>query len=390
MIQVTLSEPATFENTDNEIVSVGGCSLGLIAGTPPRVLFVEAGSELSSQGIQTGDLLVIIDGTDVSNMVAGELLRFLRGASRFEFRRTDGEAQDVSMDSEGGGSSGALAPPRMEPPPRDIGMAPALSKAAAAAGVVTSAAIAEVADAASTIPALSKAVSKASTLTMAAALGPPKASGPAMVPPPGPGVVAPPGKGGVPYSKQPGLGVPFQQHAMGIKGKGGGRGTAVAPRIIPPRPGAPAGPVLLDPNDHRESLPAEQEMEAWLELLRDGHCSQMRWQNSCPEPPPFHRAMQCAADAGGKIPEGKYPRDALNLQFQLLIGMRPGAQAVKAGGTPPLALGLGAPSPFGGARLGMQLGQPMRPPGVVPPGGVRPPVRLGASAPVSVPPPVRW
>merc|ERR1712232_658885 len=75
-------------------------------------------------------------------------------------------------------------------------------------------------------------------------------------------------------------------------------------------------------NDHREGLPPESDAEAWLELLRDGYMSQVRWQNSCPEPPPFHRALGCAVAPGEELGEGKYPRDALNLQLQLLIGAR--------------------------------------------------------------------
>jgi len=156
---------------------------------------------------------------------------------------------------------------------------------------------------------------------------------------------------------------PFDKGGKGEKGKpgklGGGK-TMLAPMFVPPPPmGAPApiaggkgqvgmavtmpggrgagprvvlppaltGQVALpaDPGEQPECLPPESDPESWLELLRDGFAQQFRGENEWPEPPAFHRALHFAAPAGEKVPAGKYPREALNTQLQLLFKVRTGA-----------------------------------------------------------------
>eukprot|EP00927_Polykrikos_kofoidii_P016824 TRINITY_DN17628_c1_g1_i1.p1 TRINITY_DN17628_c1_g1~~TRINITY_DN17628_c1_g1_i1.p1 ORF type:complete len:357 (+),score=60.85 TRINITY_DN17628_c1_g1_i1:110-1072(+) len=89
------------------------------------------------------------------------------------------------------------------------------------------------------------------------------------------------------------------------------------PRVVPPR-----SDILAETADQEESLPPDHDFEGWLELLRDGYLQQLRWSNSHPEPPPFHRAMGHMSTPGEPCPEGKYPGEALNLQLQLLLSAR--------------------------------------------------------------------
>eukprot|EP00411_Alexandrium_monilatum_P061747 CAMPEP_0175535718 /NCGR_PEP_ID=MMETSP0096-20121207/24341_1 /TAXON_ID=311494 /ORGANISM="Alexandrium monilatum, Strain CCMP3105" /LENGTH=228 /DNA_ID=CAMNT_0016838519 /DNA_START=35 /DNA_END=721 /DNA_ORIENTATION=+ len=91
------------------------------------------------------------------------------------------------------------------------------------------------------------------------------------------------------------------------------------PNLVPP-PGVPAVAPIPDAED--EALPFEHDSESWLELLRDGYVRQLREENEYPEPPPFHRAIHFAANPGEPIPPGKYPRQALNMQLQLLLRAR--------------------------------------------------------------------
>merc|ERR1712232_855648 len=250
----------------------------------PSVLSVEQNTPWVASGVQADDILVSVDGQDTTAMAQGDLVRLLRGASHFEFKRPSGS--NITR-------------------PEVVGTVPATEQPVVPPS-----------------PGISSAVASKAALSVAPAV-PMQGSSP----------------GNLPFSKQ-GTSMPFlppgSLAAFGVARPSTPR--IIGPRVIPPRVGGagigcmssrPVVPKMpaIDPNDHRESLPTDAEMEAWLELLRDGCCQQMRWQNSYPEPPPYHRAMRHAATPGEKIPEGKYPRDALNLQFQMLLGMRTGSAA---------------------------------------------------------------
>lgn len=89
-------------------------------------------------------------------------------------------------------------------------------------------------------------------------------------------------------------------------------------------------------------LPYEGDSDSWLELLRDGHLRQLREENEYPEPPPFHRAIHYSAEAGAPCPAGKYPKQALQMQLQLLLKFRaPEGGAAPGGGKPVLPGGKG-------------------------------------------------
>eukprot|EP00418_Pyrodinium_bahamense_P089100 CAMPEP_0179040688 /NCGR_PEP_ID=MMETSP0796-20121207/15773_1 /TAXON_ID=73915 /ORGANISM="Pyrodinium bahamense, Strain pbaha01" /LENGTH=253 /DNA_ID=CAMNT_0020737035 /DNA_START=38 /DNA_END=798 /DNA_ORIENTATION=+ len=101
-------------------------------------------------------------------------------------------------------------------------------------------------------------------------------------------------------------------------------GPVVVPPPMPAEVAAalPGGAGSQDKDVEDEALPFEGDMDAWLELLRDGYVRQLREENEYPEPPPFHRAIHFAASPGEPIPLGKYPRQALNTQLQLLLRVR--------------------------------------------------------------------
>eukprot|EP00929_Paragymnodinium_shiwhaense_P046662 TRINITY_DN2374_c0_g1_i1.p1 TRINITY_DN2374_c0_g1~~TRINITY_DN2374_c0_g1_i1.p1 ORF type:complete len:206 (-),score=44.63 TRINITY_DN2374_c0_g1_i1:201-818(-) len=78
------------------------------------------------------------------------------------------------------------------------------------------------------------------------------------------------------------------------------------------------------PEPEEEFLPEDEENDGWLELLRDGHCRQLREENECDEPPIFHRAMHFAAEPGQSCPKGRFPRASLMSQLKLLLQLRAG------------------------------------------------------------------
>merc|ERR1712113_83498 len=81
-----------------------------------------------------------------------------------------------------------------------------------------------------------------------------------------------------------------------------------------------------DPPEPMEVLPADEDRDAWVELLRDAYLRQLRSDAKYPEPLPFFRATLLAANQNAPIPEGSYPAQALNWQLQMLLrgrGMEP-------------------------------------------------------------------
>eukprot|EP00927_Polykrikos_kofoidii_P072902 TRINITY_DN68983_c0_g1_i1.p1 TRINITY_DN68983_c0_g1~~TRINITY_DN68983_c0_g1_i1.p1 ORF type:complete len:293 (-),score=68.44 TRINITY_DN68983_c0_g1_i1:125-913(-) len=149
--------------------------------------------------------------------------------------------------------------------------------------------------------------------------------------------------------------------ADGVDGVASG-GKDVPMPLAPLQPGltspAPAGllvssgptvvlpPVVPPPEE--EVLPLDHEGDPWLELLRDGFVRQMREENECEEPPPFHRAMAFASEPGMPTQKGKFPRQALNAQLQLLLRLRSGDNPLLLGkglGKGPLVRGMQSLSP---------------------------------------------
>lgn len=340
MIQVHLSSPggsvAGGEEGTDGLVCAAGCNLAfLLPGTVPVVLSVDADSPAGSQGVRADDRLVSIDGRDTRTLAKEEARVLLRTARQLDFDRPERAA----------GADAGLSPPSL-----------------------------------SGKHALDLAMPKAAHVLFDASEPPSVAatSGGTEAPPPlanalgffehGSGdVLAAMVAGGyqkaqVASSSWAGKG-PFDKGGKGEKGKPGkpasGK-TMLAPMFVPPPPvGAPplaaggkgqigmavslpggrgAGPRVVlppaltgqvafpaDPGEQPECLPPDNDPESWLELLRDGYAQQFRGENEWPEPPAFHRALHFAAPAGEKVPAGRYPREALNMQLQLLFKVRTGA-----------------------------------------------------------------
>mmetsp|Transcript_22547 Transcript_22547/g.49848 ORF Transcript_22547/g.49848 Transcript_22547/m.49848 type:complete len:328 (-) Transcript_22547:109-1092(-) len=92
-----------------------------------------------------------------------------------------------------------------------------------------------------------------------------------------------------------------------------------------PQPAMP--PPLPEKDPDEDVLPFDHDVDAWLDLLRDGYVRQLREDNEYLEPPPFHRAMHYAAPLappGSSVPPGRYPRQALDKQLALLLKLRYG------------------------------------------------------------------
>jgi len=115
-----------------------------------------------------------------------------------------------------------------------------------------------------------------------------------------------------------------------------------SPVVVAPPPGLggaavdpakPEEPKVPEPEP--EILPLETDSDAWLDLLRDGYLRQLREENEYLEPPPFHRAIHYAAEPGGPCPPGKYPKNALNVQLQMLLKNRTGGELMLGNLTKP-------------------------------------------------------
>lgn len=110
---------------------------------------------------------------------------------------------------------------------------------------------------------------------------------------------------------------------------------------VPPRPAVPEVPA-------EEVLPFDFDHNGWLELLRDGYVQGLRSDQEYPEPPAFHRAFEFVAEQGPPgtpIPRDRFPKSALNMQFQMLMRKRGNEDAPPVnqarGGKPPGGLGKG-------------------------------------------------
>jgi len=122
---------------------------------------------------------------------------------------------------------------------------------------------------------------------------------------------------------------------------------------LPPKE-APKEPPIPEPDE--EMLPFDSDADSWLELLRDGYFRHLREENEYREPPAFHRALHFAAQEGQACAEGKFPKQALNMQMQLLMRARMpeggGVAAQKGWGKGGLSPGIAAKGGFGKAGGG--------------------------------------
>eukprot|EP00929_Paragymnodinium_shiwhaense_P113305 TRINITY_DN81583_c0_g1_i1.p1 TRINITY_DN81583_c0_g1~~TRINITY_DN81583_c0_g1_i1.p1 ORF type:complete len:406 (-),score=90.94 TRINITY_DN81583_c0_g1_i1:180-1397(-) len=397
-IEVKLASPEVTV-VDEEIVTVGGCSLGYMSpGVPPHVLSVDDGKEVSNAGVDADYMLVAIDGRDTRSMTQEEYLKVLGGAASLCFRHPDADdgltappqaksAAPVSLvpmppaavnGTELVGVEGAAALSAASPKgaPLSVGFAP-MPKSAAA----PMASKAPAPEFGSDLAAAGLALGLSPDLTVPTVPTPPPAPGSGQVVPPpgqagvskafskGPGPLVPPVPGlpaaglPVPPPPRPGYatGQPVAPRLAGqgivvappARAGGAAAPAAALPALMAPQRPPPTGiaavaaaltggfrpqpqrilarPETIDPKETREALPGDNEIEAWLELLRDAHFAQFRWDNSCTEPPPFNRVMVKAAPAGQPVAEGMYPQDALHRQAQALLTMRsvlpPGAAA---------------------------------------------------------------
>eukprot|EP00928_Gymnodinium_smaydae_P054163 TRINITY_DN37982_c0_g1_i1.p1 TRINITY_DN37982_c0_g1~~TRINITY_DN37982_c0_g1_i1.p1 ORF type:complete len:410 (+),score=68.48 TRINITY_DN37982_c0_g1_i1:81-1310(+) len=383
MLRVALAqgrEPSV-DVVDDEIVTVEGCDLGFIPGQPPHVLQVEPGCVMESGGIQPDDILVAIDELDINGKMQHEVLTLLQTARLLDFKRIAGD--NGSSQPQNGPLSLATPKPAspalaempfasvaskasaMVSPPLDSGGVKPFISFAKTLGDVAPQSLSK-----SGAPVMTPMVTPTIVPAMAApkavrVISPPAGvkalqsmsakAAPAMAPATA-NVVAPIARASAPTviaaRQQAGVSViaPRPGVAAPVAAKGGGKGSfSGLPKMIPPRvEGAPTptlpasmttaadapvvvGAAAIEASDERESLPADHDVESWVELLRDGYCQHLRWQNSCSEPPPFPRVMQRGIAAGEKIPEGSFGRDALNLQFKMLLGMRGGVNLGSAG-----------------------------------------------------------
>merc|ERR1719411_1873101 len=74
------------------------------------------------------------------------------------------------------------------------------------------------------------------------------------------------------------------------------------------------------PGSLEASIPIDDDVEGWLDLLRDSFMRDLREAHEYPEPPPFHDVFELAADH--PVPEGKFPRNALGMQLKMLTRTR--------------------------------------------------------------------
>lgn len=92
---MTLTPPVNVDEVDAEIVVVAGCALGFVApGQPPHVLHVDPDTETAKHGIQSDDLLLSIDGQDISQLDQDKVAALLRTAKSLVFERPAGAGGD--------------------------------------------------------------------------------------------------------------------------------------------------------------------------------------------------------------------------------------------------------------------------------------------------------
>lgn len=121
MIQVTLKQPVVIDEVDAEIIIVAGCAFGFVAPQQPmHVLNVDPGTEMSSHGIKSDDLLVAIDGQDTRTMERAEIAKRLRACSHLGLERSklpvDGDGEETEPPSDGEQRQRAPRAPQLASP----------------------------------------------------------------------------------------------------------------------------------------------------------------------------------------------------------------------------------------------------------------------------------
>ena len=77
---------------------MAGCALGFVTpGQPPHVLRVDPDTETAKQGIQSYDLLLSIDGQDISQFDQDKVAALLRTAKSLVFERPAGGDEDAGQ-----------------------------------------------------------------------------------------------------------------------------------------------------------------------------------------------------------------------------------------------------------------------------------------------------
>lgn len=378
MIQVHLGSSGVssgpfVEDIDDAITTVAGCSLGFVLpGQPPHVLTVDPGTPTALQGVQADDVLMGIDGRDTRTLAKAEARMLLRTARSLDFKKGSARGPVPPPPGLNGGCSAAAG--GGTPSLAGLALGLAMPKAAAAVQVtLQDPPSSESAGGSPAVGALPKAApgelpAKEAVAAMSAKAPPPLAAALGFFEGANHALLQDGSCAAGSYQKAPlsmaslprGKG-PFDKGCKGDKGVGKGRPVfAALPGVQPMPPGLggkggkptfwlPAlpgfglagakvgGPRIVlppaltsnaalppDPGEQPETLPADGDREAWLELLRDAFGQQFRCENDWQEPPPFHRALHFASTPGEPCQSGKFPREALNLQLQLLFKVRTG------------------------------------------------------------------
>lgn len=351
-MQVALSKQVKIETMEEEIITLAGCDLGFIMpGKPPQVLQVEQGSEMAAHSIRTDDVLVAVDGRDTRSFHKDELEKLLRAASHLTFERP--RADDVEMNAVGDQGE---SPAQETPIEVEISQPVAVAVAVEAVPPVT-----EPAAVPSSQPLVVHQLRSGMHVRLvnfqSAAMN---------------GARGRLGK----YSEKQGSWQVFLESTSSAK--------AVRPQNLEPLPGqreeatlnsrdavmssastatangnsdvaaslasspvvaamaaamrgvvqAPTWPAFdghgpgppPGPEWQEDAVPADEDRESWVELMRDAYVRQIRADAEHPEPPPFHRANHFSAVPlpGQPLAEGKFPAQALNFQLQMLLRARTG------------------------------------------------------------------
>jgi len=377
MIEVKLDQPLKVTSADDEIITMAGWDLGFITpGKPLHVLHVEPGAAIAAHGVQSNDLLISIDGTNVVSIPKNDITKSLEAAKSLNFERSemaDDEEAEVDfgakdpMDIDLGDT---LEPAADAPASVPAAQAPTSGGAEGSGDAIMQDASNTAATSSTDGSALetgmqvklkgisesmngkhgrlgkfsdktgcwqvflentsaAKAVRPQNLEVVPATESVPDAPG-------GSSTTTPAGANGTPSDGQP---------PASSTGTGGTQ--PIAARQLAPRSAVP-------------DLPPDHDMDAWVELLRDAYMRQMRSDNEYPEPPPFDQANRFGVSHGQSVPEGHFPSQALKQQQQMLH------RSYHGEGTKP-----GMPFMGGGMNMMGQIGNMMNMMGMMPRRGGR-------------------
>jgi len=335
MIEVKLNQPLKVNSADDEIITMAGWELGIVTpGKPLHVLHVEPGASIAAHGVQSNDLLISIDGTNVVSIPKNDITKALEAASRLNFERTEMADDEAEADFEA-------------KDPMDIDLGDALEPGADAAASAPTAQATTPGDAEGSgdtiTPDSSNAAAASSTDGSALKTGMQvklKGISESMN-----------GKHGRlgKFSDKTGCWQVFLENTSAAKAvrpqnlelmlgtepdpepPGASSATTPASANVTTADGQPPAssngtgavrpPIAARQMAARSlvpDLPMDHDMDAWVELLRDAHIRQLRSDNEYPEPPPFDQANRYGVSHGQTVPEGHFPSQALKQQQQML------------------------------------------------------------------------